>query len=117
MPTAAPAYCEEVFGPVAPIVRIDSVDEAIRLAQESSYGLSLGILTKDAMRGLEIADQIPSGLVHINDQTINDEAVIPFGGVLNSGTGSRHGGVQANLDAFTDTQWVTMRRTLPQYPF
>ncbi len=117
VPTAAPAYCEEVFGPVAPVVRVDSIEDAIRLAKDTEYGLSLGILTRDVMRGMEIADQIPAGLVHINDQTINDEAVIPFGGVLSSGTGSRHGGVQANLDAFTDTQWVTMRGTLPQYPF
>ena len=68
------------------------------------------------MRGLEIAERIPSGLVHINDQTVNDEATIPFGGVEDSGTGARLGGAQANLDAFTDTQWVTVRGTLPQYP-
>ena len=65
---------------MAPVVRVDSVDEAIALARDSEYGLSLGILTRDVMRGLEIAEQIPSGLVHINDQTINDEATIPFGG-------------------------------------
>jgi len=68
------------------------------------------------MRGLEIAEQIPSGLVHINDQTINDEATIPFGGVGDSGTGTRQGGPQANLEAFTDTQWLTIRGSLPQYP-
>jgi acyl-CoA reductase-like NAD-dependent aldehyde dehydrogenase len=62
-------------------------------------------------------DQRAAGLVHINDQTVNDEAIIPFGGVGESGTGSRHGGVEANLDAFTETQWVTVRGDLPQYPF
>jgi benzaldehyde dehydrogenase (NAD) len=117
VPLSSTAYQQEIFGPVAPIVRVDSVEAAIALARDSDYGLSLGILTRDVMRGLEIADQIPSGLVHINDQTINDEATIPFGGVKNSGTGARHGGPQANLDAFTDTQWVTVRGTLPQYPF
>ena len=76
---------------------------------DTPYGLSLGILTRDVMRGLEIAERIPTGLVHINDQTINDEATIPFGGVKDSGTGARLGGPQANLDAFTDTQWVTVR--------
>lgn len=116
VPTTAPAYTEEVFGPVAPVVRFDSIDDVVRLAADTPYGLSLGILTKDVMRGLEIAEQIPSGLVHINDQTINDEATIPFGGVQDSGTGARHGGPQANLDAFTDTQWVTVRGTLPGYP-
>ena len=88
----------------------------VKLAADSEYGLSLGILTSDVMRGLEIAERIPSGLVHINDQTVNDEATIPFGGVKDSGTGARHGGAQANLDAFTDTQWVTVRGSLPQYP-
>jgi benzaldehyde dehydrogenase (NAD) len=92
------------------------VEEVMRLAADTPYGLSLGILTRDVMRGLEIAERIPSGLVHINDQTINDEANIPFGGVNDSGTGSRQGGATANLEAFTDTQWVTVRGTLPQYP-
>lgn len=115
VPTTAPAYTDEIFGPVAPVVRFDSVEDAVRLAADSAYGLSLGILTRDVMRGLEIAERIPSGLVHINDQTINDEANIPFGGVNDSGTGTRQGG-HANLDAFTDTQWVTVRGSLPQYP-
>jgi len=117
VPLSSHAYQQEIFGPVAPVVRVDSVEQAIELARETPYGLSLGILTRDVMRGLEIAEQIPSGLVHINDQTINDEATIPFGGVGSSGTGARHGGGAANLDAFTDTQWVTVRGTLPEYPF
>ncbi|HEY5135456.1 MAG TPA: aldehyde dehydrogenase family protein [Candidatus Nanopelagicales bacterium] len=117
VPLSSTAYTQEIFGPVAPVVRIESVEQAIELARDTEYGLSLGILTRDVMRGLEIAEQIPSGLVHINDQTINDEATIPFGGVGSSGTGARHGGPQANLEAFTDTQWVTVRGTLPQYPF
>ena len=117
VPLTAPAYAEEIFGPVAPVVSFSGVDEAVRLANSTEYGLSLGILTRDVMKGLEIAERIPSGLVHINDQTVNDEALIPFGGVGESGTGSRHGGTQANLDAFTDVQWVTLRGDLPQYPF
>lgn len=117
VPVESTAYQQEIFGPVAPVVRVKDVDEAIRLARDSDYGLSLGILTNDVMRGLEIAEQVPTGLVHINDQTINDEATIPFGGVRDSGTGARHGGPQANLDAFTDTQWVTVRGSLAQYPF
>jgi benzaldehyde dehydrogenase (NAD) len=116
VPVTAPAYSDEVFGPVAPVVRFDSVDDLVKLAADTPYGLSLGILTNDVMRGLEIAERIPSGLIHINDQTVNDEATIPFGGVRDSGTGARHGGAQANLDAWTDTQWVTVRGALPQYP-
>jgi benzaldehyde dehydrogenase (NAD) len=113
----APAYTEEIFGPVAPVTSFSSVDEVVELAKGTEYGLSLGILTRDPYQGLAISERIPSGLVHINDQTINDEAQIPFGGVGDSGTGSRHGGPQANLDAFTNTQWVTLRGTLPHYPF
>jgi benzaldehyde dehydrogenase (NAD) len=55
--------------------------------------------------------------VHINDQTVSDEANIPFGGVGASGTGARFGGPAANVDAFTDTQWVTVRSEPPRYPF
>lgn len=117
VPLTAPAYAEEIFGPVAPVVPFASLDEAVKLAGGTEYGLSLGILTRDVMKGLALAERIPSGLVHINDQTVNDEALIPFGGVGESGTGSRHGGAQANLDAFTDTQWITMRGDLPHYPF
>jgi len=114
--TAAPAYAQEVFGPVAPVVRFTTEEEALRLAADTSYGLSLGILTRDAMRGLALAEQIPTGIVHINDQTVNDEAVAPFGGVLDSGTGARFGG-QSNLDAFTDQRWITVRGQVPAYPF
>jgi benzaldehyde dehydrogenase (NAD) len=117
VPLTAPAYTQEIFGPVAPVVAFSSLDEAAALAGGTEYGLSLGILTKDVMKGLALAERIPSGLVHINDQTVNDEALIPFGGVGESGTGSRHGGAAANLEAFTDTQWVTVRGDLPPYPF
>ncbi|NYH55084.1 benzaldehyde dehydrogenase (NAD) [Nocardiopsis arvandica] len=112
-----PAYAEEVFGPVAPVVRFSSVDELVELANSTEYGLSLGVLTNNPMRGMEIADRVPSGIVHINDQTVDDEAVAPFGGVGDSGTGSRFGGTRANLEAFTETQWVTMQADPARYPF
>jgi benzaldehyde dehydrogenase (NAD) len=115
-PVTAPAWAEEVFGPVAPIVAYENLDEAVALATASEYGLSLGILAGDGLRALELAARIPSGAVHINDQTVGDEAVIPFGGVGASGTGSRLGGL-ANLDAFTETQWVTAQSDLARYPF
>ncbi len=113
----APAFAEEVFGPVAPVTRFTSEDDALRIAGDTYYGLSLGIVTPDVMRGLALADKIPSGIVHINDQTVNDEANAPFGGVGASGTGSRFGGAAANVEAFTETQWVTVRRDPPPYPF
>ncbi|HEY0776143.1 MAG TPA: aldehyde dehydrogenase family protein, partial [Nocardioidaceae bacterium] len=117
VPLTAPAFAEEVFGPVAPVTRFTSVEDAVKLATESEYGLSLGIVTRDVMRGLEVAEQIPTGIVHINDQTVNDEANAPFGGVRGSGTGSRFGGPAANIEAFTETRWITMRGEPPTYPF
>ncbi len=116
VPTSSPAYCEEVFGPVAPVVSYSSLDEAVAIASASPYGLSLGILSNDGLRALELASRIPTGAIHINDQTVGDEAVIPFGGTGNSGNGSRMGGL-ANLDAYTETQWVTAQSELPIYPF
>ncbi|MBW4029713.1 MAG: benzaldehyde dehydrogenase [Acidobacteria bacterium] len=116
VPTQSPAYCEEVFGPVAPVVSYSSLDEAVAMASSSPYGLSLGILSNDGLRALELASRIPTGAIHINDQTVGDEAVIPFGGTGNSGNGSRMGGL-ANLDAYTETQWVTAQSELPTYPF
>ena len=115
--SSTPAFAKEIFGPVAPVVKFDSVDEAVALATASEYGLSLGIVTGDAMRGVELADRIPTGIVHINDQTVNDEANAPFGGVNASGTGSRFGGAQANVEAFTETRWVTVRSRPGSYPF
>ena len=112
----SPAFANEVFGPVAPVIRFASLDDAAALARDTEYGLSLGILTRDVMKGLDLANRIPTGIVHINDQTVNDEANIPFGGVAASGTGARFGG-SANIDAFTDTRWVTVRGDIAPYPF
>jgi len=116
VPRSAPAYADEVFGPVAPIVAFDSLDEAVALAGDSPYGLSLGILSANGLRALELASRIPCGAIHINDQTVADEATIPFGGTGHSGNGSRMGGL-ANLEAYTETQWVTAQSELPEYPF
>jgi len=111
-----PAWAEEIFGPVAPVVGFSDIAEAIALATENAYGLSLGILG-DVGTAMEIADTVPSGIVHINGQTVSDEANVPFGGVGASGTGSRFGGAAANIEAFTDTQWLTVRSEIAPYPF
>jgi benzaldehyde dehydrogenase (NAD) len=113
----SPAFIEEIFGPVAPVTTYRTLEELVDLVNSTEYGLSLGILTIDPMRGLQLAERMESGIVHIGDQTVMDEVVNPFGGVKASGPGSRIGGARANIEAFTNVQWVTMRSDPPQYPF
>ena len=110
------AWTDEIFGPVAPIVTFDSDEEAVALANGSAYGLVASIYTRSLGRGLAIADRLRTGMVHINDGTLNDEAIIPFGGMGDSGNGSRYGG-EASLDTFTEWQWVTVRDEPPSFPF
>jgi benzaldehyde dehydrogenase (NAD) len=114
--TGSPAWTDEIFGPVAPITVFDSDDEAVELANASRYGLVASIYTRSLGRGLAIADRMRTGMVHINDGTLNDEAIIPFGGMGDSGNGSRYGG-EASLDTFTEWQWVTVRDEPPTFPF
>jgi benzaldehyde dehydrogenase (NAD) len=114
--TKMAAWQEEIFGPVAPVLPFGSLDEAVKLAREAEYGLSLGILG-EVGQAMRLADAIPSGIVHINEQTVSDEANAPFGGIGASGTGSRCGGAQANIEAFTETQWLTVRPDIAPYPF
>ena len=99
------------------MISFGDVAEAVALARDTEYGLSLGILGNDVMAAMALAEQIPSGIVHINDQMVGDEAVAPFGGVGASGTGSRFGGASANVEAFTEAQWLTMQGTIQHYPF
>lgn len=109
------AFEEEVFGPVLSVATFSNDEEAIALAARTEYGLSLGIITQSIGRALEIGNRVPSGLLHINDQTVADEGVNPFGGRGQSGNGGRHGG-HANFDEFTQWQWVTIKDQAPQYP-
>jgi benzaldehyde dehydrogenase (NAD) len=115
--TDMPAWQEEVFGPVAPVVRFADDDEAAHLAADTEYGLSLGILSADVSAAMRLADRIDTGIVHINDQTVDDEAVAPFGGTGASGTGARFGGAEANLEAFTEVRWYTVQGEIGAYPF
>ncbi|MGC4961509.1 aldehyde dehydrogenase family protein [Gordonia sp. DT101] len=116
VPTDVPAFTQEIFGPVAPVSTYESVDEAIDIINSSEYGLSVSILTANAFKAFDLADRIRSGAIHINDQTVDDEAVAPFGGTKASGTGG-HFGTSANLDTFCDLQWVTMQAEIEKYPF
>jgi benzaldehyde dehydrogenase (NAD) len=114
--TDSPAWTDEIFGPVAPITVFDSDDEAVALANASRYGLVASIYTRSIGRGIAIADRMRTGMVHINDGTLNDEAIVPFGGMGDSGNGARYGG-EASLDTFTDWQWLTVRDEPPSFPF
>jgi benzaldehyde dehydrogenase (NAD) len=114
--TGLPAWTDEIFGPVAPVVVFDSDEEALALANDSEYGLAGAVYSRSTSRGLAFAQRIRSGMVHVNDQTVNDEAVIPFGGMGASGNGSRFGGA-ANWDEFTQWQWVTVRDEPKSFPY
>ena len=114
--TDQPAWTDEIFGPVAPVTTFETDDEALALANASEYGLVAAIYTRSISRGLALATRIRTGMVHVNDGTLNDEAIIPFGGMGASGNGSRFGG-EANLDTFTDWQWLTVRDEPPTFPF
>jgi aldehyde dehydrogenase (NAD+) len=107
-------YSDETFGPVAPIVTVKDVDEAVAVANDSEYGLSAGIITEDEEKGMDVARRLETGMAHVNDSSVNDEPHIPFGGVKNSGLG-RHGG-KAAIDAFTETRWLTLERGGRHYP-
>jgi acyl-CoA reductase-like NAD-dependent aldehyde dehydrogenase len=105
----------ETFGPVATISIVESADEAVSLANETSYGLSAGILTGDNDRGLALAEGIEAGIVHVNDQPVHDEPQMPFGGVKDSGWG-RFGGTAA-IHEFTELRWVTVQSGTRPFPF
>ena len=110
------SFDEEVFGPVASVVKFSSEDELVSMATHTEYGLSLGVITRDVSRGMALAERIPTGIVHINDQTVADEPTIPFGGRGASGNGGRHGG-PANWEEFAQWQWVTIDGAAHPYPF
>jgi len=108
-------YHEESFAPVKAIVRVDGVDEAVRVANDNEFGLSAAVFGRDTARALTVARRIESGICHVNGPTVHDEAQMPFGGVKGSGWG-RFGG-RAGIEAFTELRWVTMQAGERHYPF
>ncbi|HZE40251.1 MAG TPA: aldehyde dehydrogenase family protein, partial [Stackebrandtia sp.] len=105
---------EEIFGPVCTVLPVDGDDAAIRLANDSPYGLTAGVLTEDPSRGWDVARRLDTGIVHVNDQSIDDEPQAPFGGVKDSGHG-RFGGAHG-IEAFSDTRWITLLGRHRQFP-
>ncbi|VXC51260.1 Benzaldehyde dehydrogenase (NAD(+)) [Pseudomonas sp. 8Z] len=110
------AFDEEIFGPVACVVAFDDDDEAVELANASEYGLAAAVISPSLGRAMAIGERLHSGLLHINDQTVADECINPFGGRGNSGNGGNVGG-PADWDEYTQWQWVTVKDTPPRYPF
>jgi acyl-CoA reductase-like NAD-dependent aldehyde dehydrogenase len=113
-PTMA-LFREESFGPQVSITRVKSVDEAVQLANDTEYGLSSAVFSRDIVQALDVARRIDSGICHINGPTVHDEAPMPFGGVKASGYG-RFGG-KAGIDFFTELRWITIQTTPRHYPF
>ena len=108
-------YAEESFGPVKPVVRVSGDDEAVRVANDTEYGLSAAVFGTDVRRAMAVADRIESGICHVNGPTLADEPQMPFGGVKSSGYG-RFGG-RAAIDEFTVLRWVTIEDPHQHYPF
>jgi vanillin dehydrogenase len=108
-------YSEESFGPVAVIIRVADDEEAVRVANDSQYGLSAAVFSRDTARAIALAGRIDSGICHVNGPTVHDEANMPFGGTKDSGYG-RFGG-KAAVAEFTDLRWITVQISPRHYPF
>ena len=107
-------YGEESFGPVVSVVAVDDAEEAIRVANDTDYGLAAAVFSRDVPRALSVARRIRSGICHVNSATVQDEAGMPFGGVGDSGYGRF--GARAALDEFTELRWVSVQEGSRHYP-
>ncbi|HWL84871.1 MAG TPA: aldehyde dehydrogenase family protein, partial [Polyangiaceae bacterium] len=110
------AFEEEIFGPVASVTAFATDDEAVALANQTDYGLSAAILSNSVGRASALGERLRTGLLHINNQTVDDDVINPFGGVGISGNGTSIGG-PANWEEFTQWQWTTIRERAPARPF
>jgi len=107
-------YQEETFGPVVPVIPFRTDDEAIAMANDTEYGLSSGVISRDENRALAIASRLDTGMCHVNCSSVNDEPHVPFGGSKASGLG-RHGGRWSH-ETFTETRWITLERGGRAFP-
>ena len=107
-------YREESFGPVAVLLRGDGDEALLSLANDSEFGLSAAIFSRDTGRALALAQRVESGICHINGPTVHDEAQMPFGGVKSSGYGSFGG--KASIEQFTQLRWITLQNGPRHYP-
>ncbi|MGF0171126.1 aldehyde dehydrogenase family protein [Streptomyces sp. Marseille-Q5077] len=115
LPADSPLLKQEVFGPVAFLVPFDGEEEAVRLVNDTPYGLSGAVHTGNIERGVAFAKQIDTGMFHVNDGTVHDEPIVPFGGEKHSGVGRLNG--ETMLDAFTTTKWISVQHGRSGFPF
>ncbi|MBV6699471.1 aldehyde dehydrogenase family protein [Kitasatospora aureofaciens] len=115
LPLDAPILQRELFGPVVLVVPFDGEDEAVRIANDTPFGLSGAVHTGDVERGVRVAHRIETGMIHINDGTIADEPIVPFGGEKNSGVGRLNG--DYTVDAFTTVKWISIQHGRSRFPF
>lgn len=108
-------YDEETFGPVTTVVRVNGAEHALKVANDTAYGLSSAIFSRDVSRALELAGRLDAGCVHINGATVQNEPQAPYGGMKNSGYGRFDG--SAVIDEFTEVKWVTVEPSDQPYPF
>ncbi|AZM54643.1 aldehyde dehydrogenase [Streptomyces sp. WAC 01529] len=115
LPADSPVLGQEIFGPVALILPFDGEEEAVRIANDSPYGLSGAVHTADIERGVRLAKRVRTGMIHVNDGTVHDEAIVPFGGEKNSGIGRLNG--ESTVDAFTTQKWISVQHGRSRFPF
>jgi aldehyde dehydrogenase (NAD+) len=114
IPGDAPILRRELFGPVVLLVPFDGEDEAVRIANDTPFGLSGAVHTADVERGVRVAQRIDAGMVHVNDSTIQDEPLISFGGEKQSGVGRLNG--ESALEVFTTTKWISIQHGRRRFP-
>lgn len=107
-------YQEETFGPVVSLIRIKDADDALRVANSTSYGLSSAVITNNLQQAMDLALRLEAGMVHINDSTVSDEPHVPFGGIKDSGMG-REGG-RYSMAEMTELKWITIQLGERQFP-
>jgi acyl-CoA reductase-like NAD-dependent aldehyde dehydrogenase len=108
-------YDEETFGPITTIVRVRDSEEAVRVANDTDYGLSAAVFSNNLTRAISVATRIQAGCVHVNGATVQNEAQAPYGGMKLSGYGRFDG--RAVIDEFTEIKWITLEDPAQPYPF
>jgi aldehyde dehydrogenase (NAD+) len=106
---------DELFGPIVSIIKVNGEEEALAAANDTSYGLSAAVVTRDVERGTHFALRVQAGMTHVNDSPVNDVANCPFGGEKNSGLGRYNG--QWSMEEFTTPHWVSIQHEPIPYPF